>query len=156
MWRVARVVVAAVVIARRGIRGPGRMRPAEIIRRAAAADEVLVLVLAGEFCMIDRHRFDRERVLRGLRPLLAGDRFGQAWLIGPLCGPPIGYAVVTWSWSPESGGGDCILASITCVIAARALEPGLCRRSWRPRAAGALRWENGRPTIANTQRARCA
>ena len=85
------------------------MRLVAVIRRAAPADEDFLLVLIGEFCEIDRHPFDRERVLRGLRPLLAGDQFGQVWLIEPAAGPAAGYAVVTWSWSLESGGRDCIL-----------------------------------------------
>jgi hypothetical protein len=43
------------------------------------------------------------------QPLLADDRFGQAWLIRPPCRAPIGYAVVIGSRSVESGGRDCIL-----------------------------------------------
>jgi len=97
MWLVALVVVAAVVIVWLGFGGPGWRRPAEVIRRATAADEDLMLILIGEFCVIDQHPFDRERVLRGLRPLLADDRFGQAWLIGRPSGSPTGYAVVKWS-----------------------------------------------------------
>lgn len=47
-------------------------------------------------------------MLAGLRPLLAGDQFGQVWLIGAAGMPPGGYAVVTWSWSLESGGRDSL------------------------------------------------
>jgi GNAT superfamily N-acetyltransferase len=91
-------------------------------RRAVDADLAELLVLIAEFYAVDRHPFDRERVLRGLRPLLADDRFGQVWLVdptdttdtsgapdGPPAAGPAGYAVVTWSWSLESGGRDCIL-----------------------------------------------
>ena len=48
----------------------------------------------------------------GARALLAGDRFGQVWLIHHPAADqlePDGCAVVTWSWSLESGGLDCIL-----------------------------------------------
>lgn len=44
-----------------------------------------------------------------MRPLLGRDEHGQVWLIEPDAGQVDGYAVVTWSWSLESGGRDCLL-----------------------------------------------
>ena len=41
--------------------------------------------------------------------LLDDDTYGQVWLLGE---HPIGYAIITWSWSLESGGKDCILDEI--------------------------------------------
>lgn len=79
------------------------------IRRATPADEDELLALIEEFYEVDRHEFDRSRVVRGLRPLLGSDEHGQVWLIEPDAGPVDGYAVVTWSWSLESGGRDCLL-----------------------------------------------
>lgn len=58
---------------------------------------------------MDRHPYDRGHVLRGLQPLLEDDRFGQVWLVDAPGGGAAAYAVVTWSWSLESGGRDCIL-----------------------------------------------
>lgn len=80
-----------------------------VTRRAGPVDEAVLLVLIEEFCAIDRHDFDRNRVLRGLTPLLAGDDVGQVWLVEGEPGAVDGYAVVTWSWSLESGGRDCLL-----------------------------------------------
>jgi GNAT superfamily N-acetyltransferase len=66
--------------------------------------------MVAEFCAVDRHPFDSERVDAALESLLASDQHGQVWLICAEDGrPAAGYAVVTWSWSLESGGRDCIL-----------------------------------------------
>lgn len=50
-------------------------------------------------------------MLAGLKPLLSDDTRGQVWLIldADTTDTAGGYAVVTWSWSLESGGRDCIL-----------------------------------------------
>ena len=83
-----------------------------VIFRAGAGDEAVLLPLIREFCAVDRHEFDRERVLAGLRPLLVDDRHGQVWLIREPGGEVAGYAVVTWGWSLESGGRECLLDEI--------------------------------------------
>ncbi|MCU7726023.1 GNAT family N-acetyltransferase [Actinoplanes sp. KI2] len=83
-----------------------------VIVRAGAVDESLLLPLVREFCEVDRHPFERERVLAGLRPLLADDRHGQVWLIRDPGGELAGYAVLTWGWSLESGGRECLLDEI--------------------------------------------
>jgi GNAT superfamily N-acetyltransferase len=82
-----------------------------VIRRARLADLAELLPMIEEFCEIDRHPFDRARVLAGLMPLLSDDAHGQVWVIRDpdTTETPGGYAVVTWSWSLESGGRDCIL-----------------------------------------------
>jgi GNAT superfamily N-acetyltransferase len=88
----------------------------DVIRRAGPADEEDVVRLVREFYAVDHHEFALERVLAALRPLLADDELGQVWLVadpegGPGAQPasPSGYAVLTWGWSLESGGRECLL-----------------------------------------------
>ncbi|MCW1959924.1 MAG: GNAT family N-acetyltransferase [Mycobacterium sp.] len=76
------------------------------VRRAGEHDHHELLALIEQFYGIDGHDFDPARIDRGLLPLLRDDTHGQVWILG---NPPIGYAIVTWSWSLESGGRDCIL-----------------------------------------------
>ena len=71
-----------------------------------------MLPLIREFYEVDRHSFELGRVLAGLRPLLVDDRHGQVWLIRDSGGDVAGYAVVTWGWSLESGGRECLLDEI--------------------------------------------
>jgi GNAT superfamily N-acetyltransferase len=80
-----------------------------VLRRATTTDRDGLMTMIGEFYEIDRHPFDREQVRAGLDPLLVDDRYGQVWIICSETSPIAGYAVVTWSWSLESGGRDCIL-----------------------------------------------
>lgn len=113
------------------------------IRRAAPSDEDRLLVLIREFYEIDRHEYDEARVRAALAPLLSGDDLGQVWLIsgGPGgAGDPVGYAVVTWGYSLESGGRDALLDEIYVRdrgrgIGARAMEEVLAASA----AAGATR-----------------
>jgi len=79
---------------------------APLIRRATPADLDTLLPLVAAFCAVDGHDFEQQRVCRALGPLLADDRFGVVWLIGE---PTLGYAVLTWSYSLESGGVDALL-----------------------------------------------
>jgi len=78
------------------------------IRRAAPADLDALLPLVTEFYEIDRHPWDEKVVTDALGPLLDSDQYGQVW-VATRAGIPIGYAVVTWSYSLESGGRDCLL-----------------------------------------------
>jgi GNAT superfamily N-acetyltransferase len=83
-----------------------------MIVRAGVADQTHLLTLIREFYEIDHHPYRESRVLHGLVPLLRDDRYGQVWLIADEGRPPAesdGYAIVTWGWSLESGGLDCIL-----------------------------------------------
>jgi ribosomal protein S18 acetylase RimI-like enzyme len=83
-----------------------------VIVRAGATDEGSLLPLVREFYEADRHAFALDRVLAGLRPLLVDDRHGQVWLIRGSGGELAGYAVLTWGWSLESGGRECLLDEI--------------------------------------------
>jgi len=59
----------------------------------------------------DRHPYDELRVRRALEPLLVDNTYGQVWVVeGP--GGLIGYCAVTWSYSLESGGRECIVDEI--------------------------------------------
>ena len=79
------------------------------IRRATAADLDALVPLVREFYTVDRHSFDEAKIRRALEPLLADDTYGVVWLIGE---PVSGYAVITWSYSLESGGRDALLDEI--------------------------------------------
>jgi len=46
-----------------------------------------------------------------LKPLLNGSHHGAAYLIGP-ARAPIGYTVVTFTWSVELGGSDALVDKI--------------------------------------------
>ena len=47
-----------------------------LIRPATPGDLDAVTALVAEFCEVDSHEFDIERVQRALRPLLAADTYG--------------------------------------------------------------------------------
>ena len=53
-----------------------------------------------------------------LRPMLDDDTLGQVWVVDDE-GVLTGYAIVTWTWSLESGGRDCILDEIYVADAGR-------------------------------------
>jgi GNAT superfamily N-acetyltransferase len=78
------------------------------IRRADDDDREGLCELIERFYRIDNHEYDAARVAAGLAPLLRDDQHGQVW-VATTGASLIGYVVVTWSWSLESGGRDCIL-----------------------------------------------
>jgi GNAT superfamily N-acetyltransferase len=70
-----------------------------------------LLELVREFYGVDLHEYDEQRVTAALMPMLADDSLGQVWVLDGGTGP-LGYAIITWTWSLESGGRDCILDEI--------------------------------------------
>ena len=85
----------------------------ETLRRAVLDDLERLVPLVQSFYVIDGHDYDEQRVRRALVPLLTDDDRGQVWVLSDgFTGPMGGYAVVTWSWSLESGGMDAILDEI--------------------------------------------
>jgi len=78
-------------------------------RRATPADLDTLLSLIAEFYVVDDHHYDRAHVVPALLPLLVDDALGQVWVLDEGPGRLTGYVMVTWSWSVESGGRDCIL-----------------------------------------------
>lgn len=81
------------------------------IRRASAADLDALVRLGEAYCAADRHDFDHVRVRSALTPLLQDDAHGVV-LVAEAEGRPIGYAVVTWGYSIESGGVESLLDEI--------------------------------------------
>ena len=81
------------------------------MRRAVTGDLAALLPLIRAFYALDRHAYDEATVTAALGPLLAGDDWGQVWVLDGDSGLA-GYAIVTWSYSLESGGRDCILDEI--------------------------------------------
>jgi GNAT superfamily N-acetyltransferase len=79
------------------------------MRRAGLADKPLLMQLIAAFYRADHHDFDRESLELALPPLLRDDSFGVVWLLDA---PVLGYAVVTWSYSLESGGREALLDEI--------------------------------------------
>ena len=81
-------------------------------RRATPADLEPLLGLIAEFYDVDHHPYDRAHVEPALLPLLIDDSLGQVWVLDEGEDRLTGYVMVTWSWSVESGGRDCILDEI--------------------------------------------
>ena len=81
------------------------------MRRAGPADLDALLPLIREFCDVDHHPFDLQRVTRALEPLLVDDTHGQVWLIGhdDAASDVEGYGVMTWGYSLESGGREALV-----------------------------------------------
>jgi len=47
--------------------------------------------------------FDAEQRAAAMEPLLAGSPLGAIWIIGP-ARAPLGYVLVTFTWSPDAAG----------------------------------------------------
>lgn len=109
-------------------------------RRAASTDLDELLVLIRAFYELDGHDFVEEHVRLALSALLVDDAYGQVW-ITERDDPPraIGYAVVTWSYSLESGGRDCILDEIYLQTRSNGLGTSLLRHALRHATAAGAR-----------------
>ena len=79
-----------------------------LLTRALADDLPILLELVQEFCALDRHAYDRDRVAAALGPLLASQEFGVVYLIEK----DQGYIVLTWGYSLESGGREALVDEI--------------------------------------------
>lgn len=107
------------------------------VRRATAGDGERLCELIERFYRVDNHPFDRARVEAGLTPLLRDDQHGQVW-VATSGDHLIGYAIVTWSWSLESGGRDCILDEVYTDRRGEGVGAALLERAVdEARAAGA-------------------
>ena len=82
-----------------------------MLRRATLSDLTSLLGMVEEYCALDAHEFDARFATRGLAPLLESDDHGVVWIIEPN-DEPLGYTVVTWGWSIESGGRDALLDEV--------------------------------------------
>jgi GNAT superfamily N-acetyltransferase len=81
-------------------------------RRAHRGDLLPLLALITEFYEIDAHEYDEERIVPALEPMLLDDALGQVWVLEDESRRLDGYLIVTWTWSLESGGRDCIVDEI--------------------------------------------
>lgn len=84
--------------------------PSEQIRQATPDDLEPLIPLIRSFYVIDRHEFDESVVRQALIPLLGDDTFGQVWVTDD--GELGGYVVITWGYSLESGGRECLVDEI--------------------------------------------
>jgi GNAT superfamily N-acetyltransferase len=82
-----------------------------VLRRATSEDLDALIPLVEAFYAVDHHCYDENRVVSALQPLLAGDTFGQIWVV-ELKSALVGYAIVTWGYSLESGGRECLVDEI--------------------------------------------
>jgi GNAT superfamily N-acetyltransferase len=80
-----------------------------MLTRATIKDLPQLLELMREFCAIDGHVFDERRIVDCLPALLHTDDHGLVWMIGD---PVVGYAVITWGYSLESGGLEALIDEI--------------------------------------------
>ncbi len=97
------------------------------IRRAGTTDREQLLELIGAFYTVDDHPFDAAHITAALDPLLVDDRHGQVWLATSEADEQlaVGYAVVTWGWSLESGGPESLLDELFVSDRGRGLGAGL-------------------------------
>ena len=78
------------------------------LTRADGKDLPLLMTLIAEFCDIDQHPFESARIEQALVPLLKNDQYGEVWLIQPA----MGYVLLTWGYSLESGGREALIDEI--------------------------------------------
>ncbi|MBU6147616.1 MAG: GNAT family N-acetyltransferase [Actinomycetales bacterium] len=89
--------------------------PDVVIRQAGAADLPILLTLTAEYAAAAGAPRDTTVIRRALRPLL-DDRPAPGIVLlcqsaGP-AGTALGYAVLTWGWSLESGGREALLDEV--------------------------------------------
>lgn len=83
-----------------------------LLTRLATADDLDALVALGRrYCEADGHDFHEDRTRRAFAGLLAEPRWGTV-LLAELGGATIGYAVVTFGYSIESGGVEALLDEV--------------------------------------------
>jgi GNAT superfamily N-acetyltransferase len=109
-------------------------------RLARPADLSALVRLSAEFCAAERHEFEEARTRAGFAPLLDDDRYCVVLVAEAVDGEIVGYAVVTWGWSIESGGRDALLDEIYSTekrkgVGTRLVEYAVeeCRRRGVPR-----------------------
>lgn len=88
------------------------------VRRAGPGDLAALMMMGRAYCEADGHEFDGARTRAAFQPLLEADTWGVVWIAERVSLQPVGYAVVTWSWSIESGGREALLDEVF------AAEPG--------------------------------
>lgn len=98
--------------------------PPVTVRRARTADLPALMPLAEAYCAADHHAFDDGRVRGALLPLLDDDTHGMV-LVAESESGIVGYAVLTWGYSIESGGVESLLDELYVVEQRRGLGSAL-------------------------------
>lgn len=70
-----------------------------------------LLVLAKEFCEIDNHTYEESRIINTIKPLFSNPQLGLI-VLATQGSNLLGYAVLTWGWSIESGGREGLIDEI--------------------------------------------
>ncbi len=91
-------------------------RPA--LMPVGTADVVLLETLVRAYYAEDGLTFDEERQPQALARLVDGDALAGAWLVRQ-GGRAIGYVILTWSFSLESGGRDGYIDELFLVAEVR-------------------------------------
>lgn len=73
---------------------------------AGSQDFDVLVALIREFYAVDGHVYDPARVRASLPALLESDRYGAVWKVGD---PAVGYVIMTWGYSLESGGREALV-----------------------------------------------
>lgn len=82
-----------------------------IFRLAQSNDLAELLLLIKEFCEIDNHVYDENRIKSSVIPLFSNTQLGVI-VLAELENQLAGYAVLTWGWSIESGGREGLIDEI--------------------------------------------
>ena len=85
--------------------------PPVTIRRARSGDLPSLVSMAEAYCAADQHAYDEARVRAALQPLLDDSTYGVV-LVAQTQSDIVGYAVLTWGYSIESGGVESLLDEI--------------------------------------------
>lgn len=86
-----------------------------VIQQATAADLPILLTMAAEYAVAEGSPRTTAGIRRALEPLLRGGPAPGIVLLcraSDLASTPLGYAVLTWGWSLESGGREALLDEI--------------------------------------------
>jgi ribosomal protein S18 acetylase RimI-like enzyme len=80
-------------------------------RMAQSKDLEGLLLLIKEFCEIDNHVYDEYRIKSSVTPLFSNNTLGVI-ILAEIENQLVGYAVLTWGWSVESGGREGLIDEI--------------------------------------------
>jgi GNAT superfamily N-acetyltransferase len=105
------------------------------LRAVTAADLPLLERFVRAYYVEDGHTFREERQPAALAALVDGEPFGRAWLIR-LGERPVGYVVLSWTFSIEAGGREACVDEFYLVPEVR--HRGLGRRTLAPLEAEAM------------------
>ena len=81
------------------------------VRRGTPGDLDVIVRLAAAYCIAEEQPFDEVTVRGAMVPLLAADEHGHVW-VAQDGEHLVGYAVLTWGWSIESGGREALLDEV--------------------------------------------